>query len=287
MPAALVIECTGEVRQANGTQLHGFVFSVFQRLNDRLAEALHDERRKPFTLSPLLDAEFRPVWSGPLDADRYVGTCWLRVTILDDGLARALPGWLAGASLRGLSLAGQALEVRSVTADPAHPLAGVASYEELFMAGPGTHVDLRFLTPTSLRLGGNNLPLPEPVGLFRGYYHRWNAFSPIPAPPDVLAAIETGAPLALSRHRLTTSVYPLSPASQIGFVGQATFRLKTADGDLAAWLAALARLAFFAGSGYKTTMGMGLTVPRVRNGPPRPGLASNHAGTARAGGVGS
>lgn len=264
MPAAMVIECVGEVRRANGTQLHGLVFAVFQRLSDRLAEALHDRERKPFTISPLLDDRFRPVWSRPLAEDGYAGRCWLRVTVLDDDLARALPRWLANASLRGLNLAGQPLEVRSVSADPAHPLAGVATYEQLLAAGPAAYLNLRFLTPTSLRLGGNNLPLPEPVGLFRGYFHRWNAFAPDPAPAEVLAAIESGVPLALSRHRLSTSVYPLSPAPQIGFVGEASFRVRTPDPELAAWLSALARLSFFAGSGYKTTMGMGLTLAELR-----------------------
>lgn len=201
---------------------------------------------------------------------RATDSSFLRVTVLDDSLARRLliGAAKAPAALKGLSLGPVPVVVRAIYLDPrTHPHARYEAYDALMprsQEGPAPRgVRMRFTTPTALRVHAANLPLPEPVGLFRGYWHRWNEFAPEPAPESVLRAIEEGGVVLLSRHHIQTAPVRLSTSSQIGFVGEVSFEFATPDQAIAGWLTSLARFAFYAGSGYKSTMGMGMTIPYV------------------------
>jgi len=279
MPAALVCELSLQERYLpTGSQLHGLFFALLNRLDPDLAAAVHAAAERPFTLSPLLDHGGRPLeperpgrgrrGSDP-ESSSTPATVYWRITLLDARHAAAL---VRGASqtthaLDGLAAGPAAVTVRALFLDPrAHPLAGYRTYEQLVEAGSGTPAEgvrFRFLTPTTIRVRQANLPIPEPATLFAGYARRWNAHAAPAVPDEILDAIlqEVPAPLRLSRHRLETRVFPLVPAPQIGFVGTASFDFTRADPAVQAWLTTLARFAFFAGSGYKATMGMGVTLP--------------------------
>lgn len=281
MPAALVCELSLEHRYLpTGSQLHGLFFALLNRLDPDLAGAVHGSPERPFTLSPLLDHGGTPLdpelrsrgRRGPgLGNPSAPSTVYWRITLLDDRHAAAM---VRGASqttheLDGLMAGPTPVTVRALFLDPrAHPLAGYRTYQELVeeaYVAPAKGVRFRFLTPTTIRVRQTNLPIPEPVALFSGYARRWNAHASPVVPDEVLTAIHQGvpAPLRLSRHRIETRLFPLVPAPQIGFVGTASFDFTGTDPAVQAWLTTLASFAFFAGSGYKATMGMGLTLPSV------------------------
>lgn len=282
MPVALVCELTLDHPYIpSGSQLHGLFFSLLGRLDPDLAAAVHGAQERPFTLSPLLDDQGNPLQAQSRSRDRRRDpdqgspptpfTVYWRITLLDDRHAAALVRGASRAThhLDGLKAGPVGVVVRALFLDTrTHPLAGYTTYEDLLESGtraPAKGVQFHFLTPTTIRVRQTNLPIPEPAALFSGYARRWNAHGAPAVPDDILAAIQQAspAPIRLSRHRIRTEVFPLAPASQIGFVGTASFDFARTGPAVQAWLTTLARFAFYAGSGYKATMGMGLTLPSL------------------------
>jgi CRISPR-associated endoribonuclease Cas6 len=128
-------------------------------------------------------------------------------------------------------------------------------------------VGLEFLSPTAFSFGqrpwGKQIQvLPEPRLVFGSLARAWQAF----APPGlglevrrVRAYVEENVVIqrleGLETRMLHFGRYP-----QVGFVGRVTYRVMDKTSEAAAWrrtMHALAEFSFYAGVGYKTTMGMG------------------------------
>jgi CRISPR-associated endoribonuclease Cas6 len=93
--------------------------------------------------------------------------------------------------------------------------------------------------------------------IFGSLLEKWNTFAPLKLDPEVRRFAEES--LLISRYQLTTCAVPLAGGMQVGFIGWCEFTAVVLDPY---WLAAmnlLADFAFYAGTGAKTTMGMGQT----------------------------
>jgi len=153
-------------------------------------------------------------------------------------------------------------------AAPGAAWAGAGSYEQLARAWllelrrPPAYLDLVFASPTAFRSGGLLVPLPLPRLVFGSLWERWNALAPVRLGDEVLAFAEHE--VAISRHRLQTEAVPLSGGLQVGFTGRCTYvapgSRPARNGSDFAWRALhlLAAFGFYAGTGIKTTMGMGV-----------------------------
>lgn len=242
-----------------------------------LATALHDSSDlKPFTASGLLRADsLRVAFGAPNPSDRV----WLRLTALQRELIVSLDQFAARPPAQ-VEYDNRRWAVESVITDAArHPWAWRARYADLLAedkhAQGSNKIALEFVTPTSFRSKGLDVPLPMPWLVFHSLSERWQTCSPIPLPERVLDFVDQF--LALTRYRLETAMIGGKNASKrTGFVGQATFTimsdnpsLKAHDPGLHAALQAerevvlraimtLARFAFFSGVGRQTTTGMGM-----------------------------
>lgn len=257
MPNSFVVEFT-PLRPMRfdvmlGAHVHGLFFELVRRDDPQAASALHAlPGKKPFTVSAVLDD--RGQWSTRLVPGQSYG---IRITLLDDALGERLDRLFLSGRFDDLHLGDGGIAVRSVRHSTRNALCGRETYQGLASGQPLESFRLQFVSPTALRVAGRNLPLPDPVGLFSGYLAKWNAFSPVPLRPDIAAAVAEGA-VVISRHSIRTDVFPLPRAAQIGYVGDVVFRVM--DETIRPEISALARFAFYAGSGYKTTMGMGQTL---------------------------
>jgi CRISPR-associated endoribonuclease Cas6 len=98
-------------------------------------------------------------------------------------------------------------------------------------------------------------PLPRLV--FGSLLSRWNHCAPLPLAPELVEAFDTG--IDVDRYTLNTQMQDFGRYQlQVGFVGQCTFGTRKGVAAEVVWgMQLLAAFAFFAGVGYRTTMGMG------------------------------
>lgn len=229
-----------------------------------LAEYLHEgDGPRPFTVSNLWGAGPAREGRVTLDPER---PCWLRFTSLTEKVSAAIEGVLPAVG-ETLTLAEAPLRVTAVATESTdHPWAGRADYAglmERYVLTPGPRprgVILRFASPTVFRSAGRDVPLPLPSLVFDGLLRKWNAFSPLALPEEAKRYAQEC--IALSRFRLRShwvSFESGDKGAQVGFTGEVRFRFLVGDGYWTRVMTLLAGYAFWAGTGYRTTAGLGQT----------------------------
>lgn len=191
--------------------------------------------------------------------------CRVRFTLLEDRPFLRLAEYFLGIRRGfGLSLAGAPVSVKEVLIVPSaeDPWAGHAGPADLYeLAAASDLFTLTFASPTTFRRGDKNLPLPVPRLVFQGLYDKWQHFCPEqPLKEDLLDFVDRH--IFPAKYHLVTDLIDYGKnALYSGFVGCCTFGLRRqivkAYPDHARQVDLLARFAFFAGVGQKTTMGMG------------------------------
>jgi CRISPR-associated endoribonuclease Cas6 len=247
-----------------GRAVHAWFLDRVERADDALAHRLHEEAGpRPFTASNLWGTGRARDGRVTLDPQRR---CWLRLTGLtaevSGAIERALP-----AVGEDLTLAGARLRVAEIaTGASEHPWAGRADYTDLvqrYTLAPGPHprgVTLRFASPTLFRSGGRDVPLPLPPLVFDGYLRKWNTFSPLTLPDEARRYAEEC--VALGRFKLRSHLASFEQGGKgahVGFTGQVRFRFLVGDAYWTRMMLLLAGYAFWAGTGYRTTVGLGQT----------------------------
>ncbi|MBU0580073.1 MAG: CRISPR-associated endoribonuclease Cas6 [Candidatus Margulisbacteria bacterium] len=148
-----------------------------------------------------------------------------------------------------------------------HPLAGTINYEDLQDKRETKSFTLNFRTPSAFVYGDAVMALPVPYSVFRSYLFKWNSFSPsnFHMEEDLLKVIEKS--LFPSRYSLNTKILDMDKFRMVGFTGKCTFSVmgKVSSEELKNILT-LVRFSFYAGTGAKTTIGMGQTYPEFSAG---------------------
>jgi CRISPR-associated endoribonuclease Cas6 len=247
-----------------GRAVHAWFLDRVAGVDADLAQQLHDTPgRRPFTISNVWGKGRARQGQVELDPER---DCWARVTALTDEVEAALEQALP-ASGEHLELAGATFAVRAVATETEdHPWAGRMSYTDLverYTLSPGRHprsVTLNFSSPTLFRSGGRDLPLPLPDLVFHGYLRKWNTFAPMALPDEARRYAEEC--VALSRYKLRSHLVSFERSGKgahVGFTGRVRFRFLTGDAYWSRVIFLLAGYAFWAGTGYRTTVGLGQT----------------------------
>ncbi len=244
-PYAVVLEfrLPGDVPRPSPERLHAAFLGLIGRGDRTLATLLHSPKlgRRPFSLCLI---------GNP----KVTGKLRLRLSVLAPELfQRFWERWERRGGIP-LRLSRHTLEPLGLVGDG--PWAGITEWNA-FLEGPHhREVVLHFATPTAFRAGDLDLPLPVPRLVFGGLLAKWNAFSPLTLE---VSPEEIARRIALSGHRIRSRAVFDGRAHIVGFVGRARFRaLRGSSPELVKAMNALARFAFFAGVGRKTTHGMGL-----------------------------
>ncbi len=208
------------------------------------SEADHRRLAKPYTVAPP-----RPLGEG---------LHRLQIGLLDDDLVPVLGEGVSRALGDGVRLGRHRLRVDAPGGEPLRALAA-ASWMHLGSAQPASEFRFELVTPTCFRSGSLVNPLPTPSLIFGHYRSRWREFAgvmPVVAFDEVALTV-TSLDLESRRVELRSRVY-------VGAVGSITIRAHAGSPAERAALAALARVAPFAGTGANTTAGMGVTRVEVR-----------------------
>jgi CRISPR-associated endoribonuclease Cas6 len=226
-----------------------------------LAAQFHDtDGPKPFTTSPLQGPVTVTGKQLRVHSDKDY---WVRVTSLEERLSHVLLA-LESHPPPALRLHdGQFRVVRVSSQSDDHPWALRTPYEALYEAvlhhdpRPRSQVTMVFASPTAFRSQGRTMVFPLPRLVFGSLLSRWNHYAPQPLIPELAEAFDTR--IDVDRYTLNTQMQDFGGYQlQVGFVGQCTFGTrKGVPAEVGRGMRLLATFAFFAGVGYRTTMGMG------------------------------
>lgn len=242
-----------------GQLLHAFFLDRVRRLAEERAEDLHRaEEIKPFTVSPL--------WGRVTYQDNrwrlYPGETYsFRVTSIDKELSLWLVEEWAPSLKEEVVLAGASFQVAGITVKPEeHAWAGMTAFEEIYNRYIDCQVDKKvgiyFHSPTTFRVRGNNYPLPDPRKVFLNLLNKWNMYSPVHLGDNFTDYIEANVHPGM--YQLQTKIMHFDRYKQVGFTGTCHFNIREQQEDILLKIVhMLAEFAFYAGVGYKTTMGMG------------------------------
>lgn len=269
---ALVIELhpegAVELPATHGQHAHALFFRWLAEVDPALAARLHDSgERKPFTVSSLAGAARRPGGPGARLVAAGPAPLRLRLTILDAALfARLRARFLRPGADPGVRIGGARFQVGAVlNTAAASPWAGVATCAELWAAARADATfALEWASPTAFSLGGRRygvVPLPELV--VYSWWKRWNALAP-PTLQFERALVDWAREhLVLSGYALRTAMFDFGRHKQVGFLGRCAYAAvgEPLPAERLRAVQALAAFAFYAGTGHKTTMGMGQTRP--------------------------
>lgn len=244
-----------------GEALHGLFFEILKSYSPKVADFTHDEKRKskPFSLSGVIERKSRSDGKLFLDSGENAS---FRISIL---MEKLIPDILAafGKAINlktKLSLAKGRIAIKNIDyQEGSSPWVRSSLYPKLYEeAKPVERIKLRFASPTSFRTGGKQFTLPAPSLIFGSLLDRWNSYSGIKFREDFLEKLNSVYP---SEFELRSELILFSNYKIIGFRGTVEYRFgKEFTREEKKTINALADFAFYAGVGYKTTMGMGQTV---------------------------
>ena len=259
------------LRPTMGHHAHAAFLSLMRMSNPEKAEEVHAaSRQKPFTVSPLIGKGER---HGKFLHIRAGTECWLRFTFLDDTLFAYFGSAFLTQNLPSIRLGGATFQLSRLVASgiETNIWSNTKTYEELVeSAGTETRLRVRFHSPTAFRElspRGRKTRNQSHIDLVRCYQswgNKWNAFAPMQIDKQSLldfVASYAGLTTVESRSRMLD----FGKHKAIGFVGSCSYQFfvehqfDDEESEMLRLANLLADFAFYCGTGYKTTMGMGQT----------------------------
>ena len=276
MPISTVIHLSPPedvtLRPTMGHHAHAVFFTLLRIGNPKKAKEVHAESaQKPFTVSPLIA-------KGTRHRDRLhlqAGTeCKLRFTFLSDALFAHFAPVFFSNPLPSIHLGQATFQInRLITTSPETDDWGrMTTYEELIDAAEQeTRMQIRFYSPTAFRAltpRGQDRRDEAAIDLVRCYQswvNKWNAFAPMQIDKRRLLDFVTDH-AGLTAIDSENRVLDFGRNKIRGFIGSCAYQFfielqaaDTPDLEMLRWVNLLADFAFYCGTGYKTTMGMGQT----------------------------
>jgi len=265
---SLIPETDVTLRPTMGHYAHAAFLAIIRESNPDIAETLHAQStQKPFTVSPLIaEAKKR----NNLLYIRAGTECKLRFTFLDDALFQHFGKAFLTLTMPPIRLGEAVFQVRQMVSRATEERSWGKSetYGELVQsAKTDTRMSFRFYSPTAFRKmtprgqKTRNDTYIDLVRCYQSWVNKWNAFAPIKLDKTEILAFVTD-------HAQVTSVTTKSRAlnfgrhTEVGWVGTCAcvfYPEDSLDTELLRTVNCLAAFAFYCGTGYKTTMGMGQT----------------------------
>ena len=258
------------LRPTMGHHAHAAFLSLLRKSNPEKAEEIHAlSRQKPFTVSPLIGKGDR---RGDLLHIRAGTECWLRYTFLDDALFAHFGNAFLTQSVPSICLGEATFQLSRLVASGTETgdWSGTKTYEDLVeSARSDTRIRIRFHSPTSFReltprgRETRTQPYIDLVRCYQSWLNKWNAFAPTQIDKrQFLDFVRTHA--GLTAVESESKMLDFGKHKAVGFVGSCAYEFSVGgqsedEGEMLRLANLLADFAFYCGTGYKTTMGMGQT----------------------------
>jgi CRISPR-associated endoribonuclease Cas6 len=278
MPYSLVLHCIPSQGPLCPEDFQGqktlalFLQELIEKQDAAIAARLHAPKNaKPFTT-----ALIAPSSSTRHQRKQVPSEVKIRLTLLEDALYPLISQFFLQnlGGLPVLRLGQSELIVCRVLTTPesGDPWAGFARFEDILTTSSPSETSwgMRFATPTSFKAGDAMLPLPIPRLCFQSWLNSWDEHAPTAFFQDkaerrdfLSVVVEGNVSVTYSEIRLVkrTLFFDGVQTREQGFVGTCRFAVRPAKvaSEHRKLLDALTRYSYYAGTGRKTTMGMGMT----------------------------
>ena len=265
---SLIPETDVTLRPTMGHHAHAAFLSLLREGNPDISEKIHAQStQKPFTVSPLIGKMKK---RGNLCHIKAGTECKLRFTFLDDELFQHFGKAFLTSTMPPIRLGEAIFQVRQMISNAKEERSWGKSetYPELIQsAKTDTQMCFRFYSPTAFRRmtpRGQKTINDAYIDLIRCYQswvNKWNAFAPIEFDKtEVLDFVNEYGQLTSIASKSRKLNFGRN--IEVGWVGTFAniFHPEDAlDTELLRTVNCLAAYAFYCGTGYKTTMGMGQT----------------------------
>ena len=265
---SLVPETDVTLRPTMGHHAHAAFLSILKKSNPEVAEAVHAHAsQKPFTVSPLIAKMAR---RGNLCHIRAGTECKLRFTFLDDELFQHFVKAFLTLTMPPIQLGQAVFQVRQMVSHATEERSWSKSetYAELAESTKtDTRMSFRFYSPTAFRRmtprgqKTRNDTYPDLVRCYQSWVNKWNAFAPIKLDRTEILAFVTEYGQVTSVN-IDSRKLNFGKHIEVGWVGTCAcvfYPEDSLDTEMLRTVNCLAAFAFYCGTGYKTTMGMGQT----------------------------
>lgn len=291
MPYSLVLHCLSRSDALTPEDLQGqktlalFLQELIHKQDAGLAARLHAPRNsKPFTTAVLAPQRYGGAGLPGAPTVRHARSreglledeVKIRLTLLDDALhplvSQFFLNHIGKIPVMHLGRSPLIISRVTVTSESGEPWAGFASFDNLLAqpSGAETSWSICFATPTAFKSGDADVPLPIPRLCFQSWLNSWDEHSPYPFFTDraqrrqfLEEVVEGQVSINFSQIRAAEQGFYFDGhrTREQGFTGTCTFsvKLKKTTPHQRKILTTLAHYSFFAGTGRKTTMGMGVT----------------------------
>lgn len=259
-----------------GKQARGWFLEFVKKIRPDLFQILHGNQedsilRRAYTISTLLGKNGLPL---PLNEPILRGQpLLLRLSSYNDALTDVMVNEILPQlpSTIYLNALGCRLENNPLQSN-GFEWEGVDSFAGLVRSSINVHrsrqVCLEFVSPTAIRTGKVDLPLPMPGAIFSGLWSRWNENAPKEFQVDDLWPDFAHDCLVIDENtQIVTCRWPGPESIPVnGFIGRVFFTMLPRN-KVGKWesywdgadqkLQALSSFAFFCGAGYEPMVGLG------------------------------
>jgi len=244
MPYSTIIKLNSDrsYKKFNGQQVHGLLYNLLSSEESELANNIHEKYEiKPITASIIFE-----------------GIPCLRFTFLEQEIVDVFLKACLKKENFPLNLGKEKISPNKIITSGGNKLSNHCKYEDMLGINKKTF-EMKFITPTTFRKGKLNHPLPDLETMFKGLIRKWNLFSGYQYNKEKILEY-VNKHLAITRHDIKSDIIKYKDHMQVGFIGTIEGKIFDENTDLQEKIQSLVEFSYYAGVGYKTTMGMGQVV---------------------------
>ncbi|APT75359.1 hypothetical protein XO10_02095 [Marinitoga sp. 1135] len=246
---------SGVIPTFPGKKIHGLFFNILKDVDKEISYKLHEDKNyKPFTVSSFLGKKIdEPVTI--LKGKRY----YIRMTFLEEKIFILFTTKIFKNKIfkEKINIEDISFSIIRIIFDKEHSKwANLLTIDDLLKENYDNKISLTFITPTLFKTGDKHLRYPDPEKIFNSLLIKFNKYSPYKLNEKVKEKFNTIKII----QRKTHLKYIYFPNFYLqGFTGNVVFEIPEDNYELKKTANILSDFAFYAGVGYKTTMGLGQT----------------------------
>ncbi|SHF25682.1 CRISPR-associated endoribonuclease Cas6 [Marinitoga hydrogenitolerans DSM 16785] len=245
---------TSIIPEYPGKKIHGLFYSLINASNKKLSKLLHETKiKKAFTVSTFLGKRV----DKPIIIEKNK-KYYIRITILDESLFNffALALYQKKMKKEKVKIGEIEFEILRILYDKKHSKwADIFIEDEIFNRQvEESKVKLRFYTPTLFKVGDKHLRYPDPEKIFSGLLEKFNLYGTHKINSEIKNKFNK---ISITYKKIYQKKVYIRNFYLEGFIGETEFKVPEEEKELMKIVNILSEFAFYAGIGYKTTMGMG------------------------------